>query len=105
MASFSNSPAALLPQPALLVGIEEGVHQIIAIVLGYFEWLRSYAEAAGTTLPLYESTKLPFHFAVIMWLLCLAKTGQELCANYSYTSGTHGSRWRIPQKSPKIPIP
>jgi len=47
MALFSNSPAALLPQPALLVGIEEGVHQIIAIVLGYFEWLRSNGLVEG----------------------------------------------------------
>ena len=29
----------LLPEPALLVGVEEGVHQIIAIVLWYLEGL------------------------------------------------------------------
>ena len=33
-------PAALLPQPALLVGVEEGVHQVIAVVLRDLERLR-----------------------------------------------------------------
>lgn len=39
---FFYLPAALLPEPALLVGIEEGVHQIVAIVLGYLEGLCAY---------------------------------------------------------------
>ena len=36
----TSSPAALLPQPALLVGVEEGVHQVVAVVLGDLEGLR-----------------------------------------------------------------
>ena len=33
-------PAALLPQPTLLVRVEEGVHQVIAVILRDLERLR-----------------------------------------------------------------
>lgn len=35
-------PATLLPEPTLLVGIEERVHQIVAIVLGYLKGFGAY---------------------------------------------------------------
>lgn len=40
--SDSILPATLLPEPTLLVGIEEGMHQIIAIVLGYLKGFSAY---------------------------------------------------------------
>ena len=33
----------LLPEPALLVGVEEGVHEVVAVVLGELERLLLYA--------------------------------------------------------------
>jgi hypothetical protein len=36
-----HSPSTLLPQPTLLVRIEERMHQIITIILWYFERLGS----------------------------------------------------------------
>lgn len=35
-------PATLFPEPTLFVGIEEGMHQIIAIVLGYLKGFSAY---------------------------------------------------------------
>jgi hypothetical protein len=32
----------LLPQPTLLIGIEERVHKVIAIILGDLKWLSLY---------------------------------------------------------------
>lgn len=32
----------LLPQPALFIRIEKGVHQVVAIVFWYFEWFGFY---------------------------------------------------------------
>ena len=40
-------PAALLPQPAFLVGVEEGVHQVVAVILGDLEGLRLDALVEG----------------------------------------------------------
>lgn len=37
-----NRPAALLPEPALLVRVEEGVHEVVAVVLRNLEGLRLY---------------------------------------------------------------
>ena len=36
--------APLLPQPTLLVRVEESVHQVVAIILRNFKWLSFYAE-------------------------------------------------------------
>jgi hypothetical protein len=33
----------LLPQPALLIGVEERVHEVVAIVLWDLEWFSLYA--------------------------------------------------------------
>jgi hypothetical protein len=33
-------PTTLLPQPALFVRVEKGMHQVVAIIFRDFEWLR-----------------------------------------------------------------
>ena len=37
-------PAPLFTEPALLVRVKEGVHQVVAVILGDLERLRLYAE-------------------------------------------------------------
>lgn len=32
----------LFPEPALLVGVEEGVHEVVAVILRYLERFRLY---------------------------------------------------------------
>jgi hypothetical protein len=39
---LSSLPSALFAEPAFLVRIEEGVHQIVAIIFGDLERLRFY---------------------------------------------------------------
>lgn len=39
VASRLHLPSALLPQPALLVRVEERMHQVVAVVLRYLERL------------------------------------------------------------------
>ena len=56
--------AALLPQPTLLVRIEEGVHQIIAIILRDLEWfsfdalIQRHQQLLGQVLTIIDTSEI-----------------------------------------------
>lgn len=55
-------PAALLPQPTFPVGIEEGVHQVVAVVFGNFKRLRFDALIKALKKGVEKNTKRHVNF-------------------------------------------